>query len=46
MAWILGALDRIPKMLGDKFQEQAFRDRPGHGCAGGKQAPVFKLTEV
>ncbi|MCY1543888.1 hypothetical protein D9M68_797270 [compost metagenome] len=43
---ILGALDRVPEMMSDEFQEQAFRRRPGEGGAGREPAPSLEVTEV
>ena len=43
---VLGALDRIPEVMGDELQEQCFRRRPGEGVTGGEAAPGLEVTEV
>jgi hypothetical protein len=46
MVGILGSLDRIPKMMGDEFQQKALRRRPGQGRTGGEFAPDLEITKV
>ena len=39
-------LDRIPQMVRDEFQEQAFRRRPRKGTAGRDRALSFEIGEI
>ncbi len=46
MGRVLGALDRVPEMMGDEFQQQRFRRWPGEGGAGRQLAPALEVAEV
>lgn len=42
MVGVLGSLDRIPEMMGDKFQQQRFGRRPGQRSSGGCHAQASR----
>lgn len=46
MARVLGTLDRVPKVVGHEFEQQAFRRRPGEGRVGCELAPCLEVAEV
>ena len=46
MAWILGPLSRVPEVMGDEFEKQTLRRRPGEGSASGELAPGLEIAEV
>ncbi|MNY49250.1 hypothetical protein D3C86_1846520 [compost metagenome] len=46
MARILGTLGRVPKVMSDEFEQQAFGRRPGEGAIGCKLAPGLEVAEI
>lgn len=46
MSRIFCAFFRIPQMMGDEFEKQAFRCRPGQGRACGHKTPGFEIAQI